>query len=807
MYAISSRAASVLFLLQGKYWMTLLLHGLVVGIGIMLAAPSRGATVPAGFDDREVASGFASPTAMTILPDGRVLVVEQDGVIRMIKDDVLLDASFHAVQNVDTFAERGCLGATPDPDFASNQHVYLYCTVKTGEGSRNRVLRVTASGDVALQGSEQTILELPNVPAGVQWHMGGPMRFGPDGKLYIGVGGHEDLRHEPPEASFSQSLAVPFGKILRINPDGSFPADNPFFNTPGAYRGIFALGLRNPYAIDTQPGTGLLYINDVGAGSFEEINQAAPRANYAWPLHEGRSDNPRFTNAVHEYGRDTGCAITGGTFYNPRSTQFPAAYVGKYLFSDYCGGWIRVFDPANPGRGAQEFVTGIDSPVAIATAPDGSVYYLARNQQSDAQNPGSLGKIIFTNSQSPRLTQQPQGQTVFLGEPVTFTVAADGAARYQWRRNGADIPGATSASYTIAQTALSDNQAVFTVVVSNGLGSTTSSAAILTVTNNRLPTASITAPASSVQFAPGDQIAYAGTASDVEDGALPPAAFTWKVDFMHDTHAHPFYPATSGAADGAFTVPSFDAEAANIWLRLSLSVKDSANQVSTAVRDIYPQGLLADMAPSGTPANGNGPVEINRNNGGAAPGDGGVIMLDRIGYAKGLGVHAPSEIRYQLGGACTGHFIADVGIDDVASDQGSVIFQVYLDDAKVFDSALMRGDDLRKAIHAGVTGKQQLRLVVTDGGDGNAADLANWAGARVTGCPVSLPAATASPPAPGGSASGAENSVGAPIAPPVAGSGGGGCAIASSGRFDPILPGLLALSIGVLGWRGRRRRR
>ena len=122
------------------------------------------------------------------------------------------------------------------------------------------------------------------------------------------------------------------GKLLRIDPRTTpygIPADNPFFNTPDAYRGIFALGLRNPYALDVQPGTGLMYVNDVGAGSFEEINQAAAGANYGWPIHEGRAQDTRVTNAVYEYGRGAGCAITGGAFYNPGNSQFPAAYAGK----------------------------------------------------------------------------------------------------------------------------------------------------------------------------------------------------------------------------------------------------------------------------------------------------------------------------------------------------------------------------------------------------------------------------------------------------------------------------------------------
>lgn len=736
---------------------------------------------------------------MAALPDGRVLVLEQDGLIHAVKDDALLGTAFYQVQNVDTFAERGCLGITADPNFAVNQYVYVYCTVKNGGASRNRVLRLTAAGDVASPASEQVILELPDVPAGVQWHMGGPLRFGVDGKLYVGVGGHEDTRVDPPTASLSQSVASPFGKVLRINPDGSFPADNPFFNTPSAYRGIYLLGFRNPYAIDVQPNTGLLYVNDVGAGSFEEINRAIPGANYAWPVSEGKTTDTRFTNAVFEYGRTDGCAITGGSFYNPPGPQFPATYLGKYLYADYCSGWIRMLDPASPAAGAQDFVSGIDSPVALATAPDGSLYYLARNQKANAQDAGSLGKILFTDTPGPRLTLQPESQVVYVGDPVTFSVAADGASRYQWRRGGVDIPGATSASYTLSRTSLSDNGATFSVVVSNALGSATSDAASLTVTSNRLPVASITSPATGTGFTPGTRISFAGTASDAEDGALPASAFSWKVDFMHDTHRHPFYPPTSGMMTGTFTVPSFDAEAANIWLRLSLTVTDSARQTRTVSQDIYPDTQLSDLAPTGTPTNGLGQFERNRNNGGAAVGDGGPLRIDGIDYARGLGVFAPSDLRYNLGSGCTGHFIADVGLDDAAGDTGSAVFQVYLDGAKVFDSGLMRGKDLRKAIYVSLAGKSSLRLVVSDGGDGNAADSADWGAARVTGCGSGLAMAGTGDSAPGSAPASAP---GAALSPPVGGGGGGGgCTIGGNGRFDPFLPGLLAMAIGIIGWR------
>lgn len=771
------------FLSAYRHCIRLLL--IILCLAFLFFRQAEAAGVPAGFADRQIASGLTSPTSMTVLPDGRVLVVQQNGIIRMIKGDALQSAPFYTVQNVDSYAERGCLGIVPDPGFITNRYIYIYCTVKNGSGSNNRILRVSEANDV---GTNETVIhDLPNVPEEVQWHMGGALRFGVDGKLYVAVGNHNDTIGPD-----SQNTANPFGKIIRLNPDGSIPADNPFISDSGVRdKRIFSLGLRNPFAFDIQPGTGIMYINDVGSGTFEEINLGRPRANYGWPTAEGESDNPEFDNPLYAYSHSEGCAITGGAFYNPSVQQFPATYQGKYFFADFCEGWIRYLDPANPST-ATGFATGIGNPTNLGISPDGSLYYLARNQDTGTPTvgAGTVGKISFTNSQAPRITTHPQSQVIFVGDPVTFTVAADDATSYQWQRNGVDIPGATSATYTIASTSLADNQATFTAVAQNGFGSTASSVATLTVTANRFPVAVINTPAERSGFAPGDRIAYSGSATDGEDGTLPPSAFTWQVDYMHDTHSHPLIPATKGVASGSFTVSDSESDLANTWLRIHLSVLDSAGQAHSVVRDIFPRNQLSDMTPIGTPVNGKGPIENNRNNGDVAAGDGGTMMLDRIPYPRGVGVHAPSDIRYNLGRACSGQFIADVGVDEAVGDQGSVVFQVFLDGAKAFDSGLMRGDDRRQPINISLAGRNTLRLVVTDGGDGNTFDVADWAGARVTGCPP-LPA-PAEPVA-----------TGPLIVPPSA--GGGGCTIGGDGRFDPMLPGLLAAALALLGWRRRKR--
>jgi len=211
------------------------------------------------------------------------------------------------------------------------------------------------------------------VPAGT--HLAGVARhFGPDAKLYVGVGENANGAH-------AQSLANLLGKLLRMNPDGTVPSDNPLLSqTSGKNQLIWALGLRNPYTFAFQPGTGRLLINDVGQNTWEEINPGQPGANYGWPSSEGAATNPAFTSPMYTYphsgGPVTGCSIVGAAFYNPATLTYPAAFLGKYLFMDYCGGWLRTLDPATGAVG--DWLTGFSNPVDLRVEPSGTVLVLSR---------------------------------------------------------------------------------------------------------------------------------------------------------------------------------------------------------------------------------------------------------------------------------------------------------------------------------------------------------------------------------------------------------------------------------------------
>jgi glucose/arabinose dehydrogenase len=431
-------------------------------------APATAAQLRPGFREAVVASGLSRATAMAFAPDGRIFVCQQGGQLRVIKDGTLLATPFLTV-TVNSSGERGLLGVAFDPTFAFNNFVYIYYTATT-PNIHNRVSRFTASGDVALPGSEVVLLDL-NPLTGATNHNGGALHFGPDGKLYIGVG-------ENATRSNAQTLANLLGKILRINADGSIPADNPFYTTArGVNRAIWALGLRNPFTFAIHPLSGRLLINDVGQSTWEEINEGIAGANYGWPETEGPTNNPSFTGPLYSYGRGNsafrGCAITGGAFYHGLPAQFPADYLDDYFFADLCSGWINRLDSSTGA--VTTFASDIDAPVDLAIGPEGGLYYLARGA-------GRVVRVSFA-SQAPVITRNPVNVTVAAGQAATFTVSATGAAplAYQWQRNGQNIGGATSPAYTLAFASLSDSDAEFRCVVSNASGNAVSDGARLTV--------------------------------------------------------------------------------------------------------------------------------------------------------------------------------------------------------------------------------------------------------------------------------------------------------------------------------------
>lgn len=409
--------------------------------GLIVPVAAGAATLPAGFAETRIAGGL-NPVTMSFAPDGRLFLCEKHGLLRVVKDGKLLDKPFlDLTGQVDAWNERGLLSVCFDPEFASNGWVYVYYTLnrdpKDGshQSSNNRVSRFTADGDVAKAGSEKVLLEIDNLSK-IGWHNGGGLAFGKDGKLYVSTGENAN----GPNARDSGNL---LGKLLRINKDGSIPADNPHFTAfKDKNRAIVATGLRNAFHLAVQPGSGLLYLSEVGA-NFEQIERyetssRKPEAvDYGWPEIDGprRDQKPpagyREPEYPYDHGKGKGLALCGGDFYNPASPgpgAFPAEYTGRFFFGDY-GGWIKFIDPARPDQ-RHDFAGGINRALDVAVAPDGTLWYIERagipggsDAANSASKDGSLWQVRWTgtgsgSSQVARLAVIGQPSAAPVGAPL-----------------------------------------------------------------------------------------------------------------------------------------------------------------------------------------------------------------------------------------------------------------------------------------------------------------------------------------------------------------------------------------------------
>jgi len=562
--------------------------GVLIGSNFSIAQ-----TYPPDFAQVLVSNGITNPTTMAFAPDGRIFVAQQAGALRVIKNNALLPTPFISL-TVSSSGERGLLGIAFDPDFPTNNYIYLYYTVP-GSPAHNRISRFTADGDVVMAGSESIILELDPL-SGATNHNGGAMHFGKDGKLYVAIG-------ENATASNAQNLDTYHGKMLRINKDGSVPEGNPFTSGSEQRKRVWAYGLRNPYTFSIHPTTGRILVNDVGKSTREEINDATTSGrNFGWPATEGtfnQSTYPNFTNPIYAYphgsGDGRGCAIVAGTFFSPTTTNYPSSYVERYFFQDLCNDWINTLDLSGASPVRAPFATAISGDaLAITVGPDGNLYYLGRT--ADA-----LYKIVYNNTTSPFITNQPADLTVGEGQAAVLSVNALGSTplSYQWRKNGNDIPGATNSTIAFSPAALTNN-GNYSVVISNTSGSVTSEEATLTVLQNALPVAEILTPIVGTTYVAGTNINFSGSGTDAEDGELTSTAFSWEIHFHHDTHMHD-QPPIDDIKQGSFLVPNIGETSDNVWYRIILTVTDSQGLIGKDSVDVLPQKstLNIDSSPTG----------------------------------------------------------------------------------------------------------------------------------------------------------------------------------------------------------------
>ena len=306
-----------------------------------------------------VASGLSDPLYLTApAGDPRLFIVEQAGRIRIVKDGRLLATPFlDIVDSVGSGGERGLLSVAFHPRYATNGYFYVNYTDKHGD-TRVKRFAAAADPDVADRGSGKQILFVAQPYSN---HNGGLILFGPDGKLYVGMG--DGGGAGDPQGN-GQKRSTLLGKILRIDVDRgdpyAIPADNPFVGAAGAAGGagtrgeIWATGMRNPWRFAFDRRAGLLYVADVGQNLWEEVDVVPAGQgglNYGWNTMEGahcyaepgcRSDG--LVLPALEYGHEDGCSVIGGFVYRGRASP---SLAGQYFYSDYCRGWLRSFTYAD----------------------------------------------------------------------------------------------------------------------------------------------------------------------------------------------------------------------------------------------------------------------------------------------------------------------------------------------------------------------------------------------------------------------------------------------------------------------------
>jgi len=314
-----------------------------------------------------VADGLQLPVNLAFAPDGRLFLTEVSrGAVRVIEHGQLVPEPV-AVLQVANGGEQGLLGLALDPSFASNHYLYLfYSEPRDGQGWRNRVVRLTESGNRAAD--LQVVLD--DLPINNHFHNashnGGRIAFGPDGKLYVTVG---DLG----QGLTARDMKVLAGKLLRVNPDGSLPPDNPFPGSP-----IYALGLRNSYGITFHPLSGVPYLTDNGPDGHDEVNRIVPGGNYGSPEVNGIRHNPRFIDPIWESQAERG-GIAGITFYSGR--LFPQ-YQNDILFCTFTSGKmtrLQLGGPLFDQVTAEESLTN-QCNLDLTIGPDGAIYFSSASQ-------------------------------------------------------------------------------------------------------------------------------------------------------------------------------------------------------------------------------------------------------------------------------------------------------------------------------------------------------------------------------------------------------------------------------------------
>ncbi len=619
---------------------TLRIHHLIVACALMAwlmvtVVSEVAAHDTADFEDVSIAF-IPAASDLEVLSDGRILVLNKSGSVRIVQDGSLLPGSALDISAiVCDDVERGLVGITTHPDFEANGWVYLYYTyAKHGNcgqsditGPANRASRFTMTGNSIDPASELILFESRELYKSN--HNSGYMAFGKDGFLYVSVGDGFTPRFwgRPQDPGFIQ------GKIVRVTDDGDIPPGNPYTGPDSAdcsadgvipagstatkCQQVYAKGLRNPYrlAFDPNAPDTRFYINEVGQTVWEEINEGQAGADYGWPTREGPCAYGSTTDCsvpvgvvdpVHWYLHDGGAAITGGAFV-PNGI-WPSEYDDTYIYGDYVTNELFVMEsggadcrtcepPTSPFIG-DLFADTANNVTNLQFGPHGDTQALY------ALYGGFLRRISYVGDANRTPVARATASSVAGDVPlvVSFTGSTssdpDGdPLTYLWDFGD----GSTSTEADPSHTYTGAASLTATLTVDDGQGGVDSDTVRIDPGNNA-PIVSIDSPGEAEEYFVGEQLTLTGSALDVEDGQIPDAQLTWEVLLHHNTHVHPFLAETSG---NNLTVtgpaPEDIFAALDSYLEIILTATDAQGVSTTTTLDVQPSkvDLTFETVPSG----------------------------------------------------------------------------------------------------------------------------------------------------------------------------------------------------------------
>ena len=355
------------------YLMAGMLLGAVIGCAGAVTPPPAQPVVSSTASPKIQVTNFITnldvPWEMVFVPDGRIFVTERPGKIVVIKDGVLQAEPWISL-DVAAVGEGGLLGMALDPDFLANRYIYVAETYMVSLGKfQNRLVRLREDRTAGKGVVDKVLLD---GAAGNVFHDGGRVKFGPDGKLYWTVG-------EAGNPELAQDLSSLNGKILRINPDGSIPIDNPFPGSP-----VYSYGHRNPEGLVWQPGTSRLYETEHGpsggfyGGGQDEVNYIQPGKNYGWPVVHGAESHEGMVDPVIQSGDAETWAPSGCTFITG------GAWNGSFMFAGLSGETLYrlLIDSNDPSKAIslEKYLVGQYGRLRdVIQGPDGTLYVLTNN--------------------------------------------------------------------------------------------------------------------------------------------------------------------------------------------------------------------------------------------------------------------------------------------------------------------------------------------------------------------------------------------------------------------------------------------